>query len=87
MTQLDVKIAFEKDGKVLSLDKILPRKQCKNDIKLTPRYKRILTSIKVIGIVEPLLVFPNENLRGQYILLDGHLRLEALKDLGEKETF
>lgn len=63
MTQLDVKIAFEKDGKVLSLDKILPRKQCKNDIKLTPSYKRILTSIKVIGIVEPLLVFPNENLR------------------------
>ncbi|MCC7085136.1 MAG: ParB N-terminal domain-containing protein [Pirellulales bacterium] len=83
----NVRMAFEQQGILLPLDKILPRRQLKPRIKDTPRYKRIVTSIKVIGVVEPLVVFPQDKSKGQYILLDGHFRLEALKDLGERETF
>lgn len=86
-TPKHVRMAFEKEGVVLPLDNILPRKQLKEGTKLTPRYQRIVASIKVVGIVEPLLVFPQDKRKGEYILLDGHRRLEALKDLGESETF
>lgn len=85
--QKNVRMAFEQKGIVLPLDKILPRKQLKEGAKNTPRYQRIVASIKVVGIVEPLLVFPQDKRKGEYILLDGHFRLEALKDLGESETF
>jgi hypothetical protein len=83
----DVRMAFEQEGLVLPLDKILPRKQLKPGAKGTARYQRIVSSIKVVGIVEPLLVFPQDKRKGEYVLLDGHFRLEALKDLGERETF
>jgi len=86
-TPKDVRMAFEQEGIVLPLDKILPRKLLKQGVKSTSRYQRIVASIKVVGIVEPLLVFPQDKRKGEYILLDGHLRLEALKDLGETETF
>lgn len=87
MISKDVPMAFEKQGLLLSLAKILPRKQLKEATKLSARYKRILSSIKVVGIVEPMLVFPHDRLKGEYILLDGHIRLEALRELGETETF
>lgn len=86
-TPKDVRMAFEQEGIVLPLDKILPRKLLKQGVKSTSRFQRIVASIKVVGIVEPLLVFPQDKRKGEYILLDGHLRLEALKDLGETETF
>ena len=87
MAKQKVRMAFERQGITLSLDKILPRKQLKQRVKSTSRYERIVASIKVMGIVEPLLVFPQNKRKGEYLLLDGHLRLEALKDLGETETF
>src|SRR5205085_686332 len=36
-----------------------------------------------VGLVEPLVVHPQKNLPGKYMLLDGHLRLFALRELGE----
>jgi hypothetical protein len=82
-----VRMAFEPRGIVLPLEKILPRKQIRESSKYTARYQRIVASIKVVGIVEPLIVFPHNKRKGEYLLLDGHLRLEALKELGESETF
>ncbi len=87
MKPSQVRMAFEQKGIVLPLTKILLRKQLKEGVKNTLRYQRIVSSIKVVGIVEPLLVFPQDKRKGEYLLLDGHYRLEALKDLGEIETF
>lgn len=48
--------------------------------KVTKReYDRILASIKSVGLVEPLVVFP-EN--GDYLILDGVQRYRALVELG-----
>src|SRR5262249_19208406 len=48
--------------------------------KVTKReYDRILASIKAVGLIEPLVVFP-EN--GDYLILDGVQRYRALVELG-----
>ena len=47
----------------------------------SPKYSQIVASIREIGIIEPPVVSRDAQSRGRYILLDGHLRLEALKEL------
>lgn len=37
-------------------------------------------------MIEPLMVFPQKGTEGKYLLLDGHLRFFALKELGEKDA-
>jgi len=47
-------------------------------------YRQIAASIREIGLIEPLVVFPRS--ANEYLLLDGHLRLEILKEDGVKEV-
>ena len=39
-------------------------------------------SVKEVGLIEPLMVYPQQDAPGKYLLLDGHLRLFALRELG-----
>ena len=48
------------------------------------KYRRIAASIPEVGIIEPLVVFPQANGNTQYILLDGHIRLAILKEIGQE---
>jgi ParB-like chromosome segregation protein Spo0J len=80
-------MAFERRGLILPLDKIFPTKRLKDATASSPKYKRVLASIRVLGIIEPIVVYPQSGKSGNYILLDGHMRLHALKDLGVEETF
>ncbi|MBM1020211.1 RepB plasmid partitioning protein [Enterobacter sp. A11] len=50
------------------------------NIKSSTKYKQILTSITEIGLIEPVVIFIGDD--GIQKILDGHLRVEALKDLG-----
>jgi len=43
-----------------------------------PKYQQILASVREVGIIEPLIVFPQDRKSEMYILLDGHLRLAVL---------
>ena len=45
------------------------------------KYRRILASVKEVGLVEPLVVSHIKG-GGAYTLLDGHVRLSALKEQG-----
>jgi ParB-like chromosome segregation protein Spo0J len=47
----------------------------------TAKYKTILGSIEELGVIEPLAVFRSPRQFGDFELLDGRLRLEALKEL------
>ena len=49
--------------------------------RYTAKYKCIEASIKELGVIEPLVVFPQANSQGAFILLDGHIRLAILKEL------
>lgn len=80
------KIGFEPDKILLRLDRILPVRQIKDPNGKFLRYGAILASIKEVGIIEPLMVFPESGKTGRYLLLDGHLRYYALKELGIEEA-
>lgn len=76
------KLGFQMQRMRLSLDKLLPVKQVK-DTRDSKRYQAILSSIREVGVIEPLMVHPQKGSTDLYLLLDGHLRLLALKHLGE----
>jgi ParB-like chromosome segregation protein Spo0J len=75
-----VKSSFEKEGAVLCVSDILPLRAVGDAIKRTPKYGQIAASVREIGLVEPLAVARQK--QGKYLLLDGHLRLEVLRELG-----
>ena len=79
---------FLDDAIRVPLDRIAPTRPLSQGIHQTRKYRMILASVKDVGIIEPLAVFPDSGSGKQknYILLDGHLRLEALKQLGETEA-
>ncbi len=52
-------------------------------MRCTQKFKRIAASVREIGVVEPLVVARDRRTGNGFIVLDGHMRLEVLKDLGE----
>lgn len=80
----DVKIAFEQQVLVLPLRDILPSKMLAPGLKEGVKYKRIAASVASVGLVEPLVVTRQAN--GTYLLLDGHVRLSALRDQSSTEA-
>ncbi|WP_295807671.1 plasmid partitioning protein RepB C-terminal domain-containing protein [uncultured Nitratireductor sp.] len=81
-----VRIAFEQRILVLPLTSLLPRKKVEDAQKKVVKYKRISSSIAEVGIIEPLVVARLGKKDSRYLLLDGHLRLAALQDLGHTEA-
>jgi hypothetical protein len=79
-----IKIGFETEVVTLALNQIIPLKIIPPSIRHSVKYKQILASVKEVGIIEPLVVSPCNEGKGQYYLLDGLLRLEVIKELGEK---
>ena len=78
-----IKIAFESEVIDISLDDLIPMKTVSPGTLKSVNYKRILSSIAVQGVVEFAMVFPSRKMEGKYLLLDGHLRVVALKSLGK----
>lgn len=72
--------AFHNELIWIPIEQIILTKKIDKNFEKTTKFQSILSSIREIGIVEPLVVYPEEN--HQYILLDGHSRLHALKILG-----
>src|SRR6266851_3750672 len=81
-----VKIAFEQRIQVLPLTVLLPLRAVAPELKESVKYKRIMRSIAEVGIIEPLVVARSEDQKGRYLLLDGHLRLAVLGDVGAREV-
>lgn len=80
---LQVKMAFEEAKLHIAITDIQPLRLVSSDIKKTPKYAQIAASIREIGIVEPPVVARDRSDPGKYLLLDGHLRIDVLKDMGE----
>lgn len=81
-----VQMAFEKAGLRIPIADIRPLRIVTNSIKKTPKYAQIAASIRDVGIIEPPIVARDRSERGKYLLLDGHLRIEILKDMGEGDV-
>jgi ParB-like chromosome segregation protein Spo0J len=86
MTKI-VEMAFSPEVIKIQIDRILPLKKIEPSIKKTKKYKQISASIAEIGVIEHIVVHAHPEVPGKYMLLDGHLRFEVLKDMGEKEIY
>lgn len=73
---------FEQEAVTAPVDALLALKTLRPDVKMSAKYRQILTSIKAVGLVEPPVVVPASDQPGTYYIVDGHLRIEALRDLG-----
>ena len=72
--------AFQNNILTLPLSSIVPQRNATAEVLRSSIFKQILSSVREIGLIEPLVVYPQEG-KG-FLLLDGHLRFEALKILG-----
>jgi len=81
-----VKQAFEETRLRIPIAQIQPLKLVTPAIKKTPKYLQIVASVREVGIVEPPVVARDRSDPGKYLLLDGHLRIDVLKDMGESEV-
>jgi hypothetical protein len=77
MAGSNVKTAFQSTILSLQLADITPLKELNVLVRRTAKYKQIATSLRHIGLIEPLVVFQSSN--GKYWLLDGTLRFDILK--------
>ena len=75
--------AFSSDFVVVPIASILP---VEKTAKSSHKYRQIAASIREIGLVEPPAVIRDTQDTNSYLLLDGHLRIEALRDLGQTEV-
>ncbi|WP_449253210.1 plasmid partitioning protein RepB C-terminal domain-containing protein [Brevundimonas naejangsanensis] len=80
-----VKAAFEQNLKVLPMDEILPMRRLEDSILRSVKYRRIARSVAEVGVIEPLVVAKPRG-QGPWMLLDGHVRLSILKELGERDV-
>ena len=77
-----VRLACRPEIVEVMLDKILPMRLLSDATRKSSKYLCIEASIRELGLIEPLVVFPQENSEGAFVLLDGHVRLSILKALG-----
>ena len=74
-------LGFIPEPLLLPLSAVLPSRKSPDGLETTRKFKQILASVEAIGLIEPLSV-GKPNGAGQHILLDGHTRLVAMKQLG-----
>jgi hypothetical protein len=85
-TATSVKMAFEEIKLCVAIANIQPLKLVSDAIKKTPKYAQIAASVREVGLVEPPVVGRDRSDPGKYLLLDGHLRIEILKDMGRSDV-
>lgn len=81
-TENRVLLAFQRKSVTLQIDNIIPLKSLRQGVRESRKYAQIMSSIKAIGLVEAPVVIPDPQHEGRYFLLDGHVRIEAIKQLG-----
>lgn len=77
-----VVLGFALEPMSVPLANILPSRKLPEGLLDSKKFKQIRSSIEAVGLIEPLSVTPEMKESAQHLLLDGHVRLIALKDLG-----
>ena len=80
-----VKMSFERISQLIPVADIQPLRRVSDDVKKSPKYAQIAASVRELGVVEPPVVARDREEPGRYLLLDGHLRIEIIKEMGETE--
>jgi len=80
------RVGFELTTCTVPIASIVPLKAMRPTTKASQKYKQIMASIRKIGLVECPVITPAPKRKSTYYLLDGLLRVEAIKDLGWNEV-
>jgi len=81
-----VKAAFAMKAIEVPVGKLLGSRALKPTVKTTTRYQMIAASVAEVGIIEPLVIYPQRGKDGTYVVLDGHVRLEILRDMQREKV-
>jgi ParB-like chromosome segregation protein Spo0J len=76
-----IKQGFQEKLVELVVEELLPTKSISICARKCRKYAQVLSSIREVGLIEAPVVAPLKKGKG-YLLLDGHLRIMALKELG-----
>ena len=81
-----VELGFESVSLRIKLSDIEPLRSVTPLTKKSVKYGQIVASIVEVGIIEPPVVIRKSGKGKPYQLLDGHIRIEILKERGEIEA-
>lgn len=81
-----IRLGFDRDFLTIPVAAIVPLKTLPPGARESRSYSQVLSSIKAIGLIEAPVVMADTTNAGTWFLLDGHLRLEVLKELGIEEV-
>jgi len=77
-----VRLACEERIRIIPLVRVLPVRVLDKATLRTAKYRCIAASIAELGLIEPLVVYPQLDNAGFFMLLDGHIRLSILREVG-----
>lgn len=81
-----IKQGFQEKLIELAVEELLPTKSISICTRKCRKYAQVLSSIREVGLIEAPVVAPLKKEKG-YLLLDGHLRIMALKELGVERVY
>ncbi len=84
MTQLS--LGFIPEILSVPLERILPSRKIPAGLIGSRKFEQIRASIVEVGLIEPLSISPMQKKSDNHLLLDGHVRLLALKELKYTEA-
>ena len=77
-----VALGFLPEPISVPIDCILPSRKVPVGLATSRKFRQIRSSIEEVGLIEPLSIAAKDVGTGQHLLLDGHVRLVVLRDLG-----
>jgi ParB-like chromosome segregation protein Spo0J len=81
-----IKQGFQEKLIELAVEELFPTKTISITARKCRKYSQVLSSIREVGLIEAPVVAPFKKEKG-YLLLDGHVRIMALKELGVERVF
>jgi ParB-like chromosome segregation protein Spo0J len=75
-------LSFDLRTRHVPLEQLLPSKKLLETARAGRKYKQIVSSIREVGLIEPLSIIQLDPNKQEFLLLDGHIRVLALRDLG-----
>lgn len=82
-----VAVTFESEGIIIPFDRLLCLRKLPTSVRGSAKYRAIAASIREVGLIEPLIVYPHVDQPGYFLLLDGVIRLDILQSMGESKVF